>query len=53
VSKALAARWVDGGWLPDTADETPWYRLAAVAADAKRLLALVQGSDDPPTRDVN
>jgi hypothetical protein len=32
VVKALAARWVDGVWLPDTVDEAPWWRLAAVAA---------------------
>jgi hypothetical protein len=24
VVKALAARWVDGVWLPDTAEEAPW-----------------------------
>jgi hypothetical protein len=53
VVKALAARWVDGVWLPDTADEAPWYRLAAVAAEAKRLVELVQGAADPLTRDVN
>ena len=53
VVKALAARWVDGVWLPDTADEAPWYRLAAVAAEAKRLVEMVQGADDPLTRDIN
>jgi hypothetical protein len=53
VVKALAARWVDGVWLPDTADEAPWYRLAAVDAEARRLLEMVQGADDPLTRDVN
>ena len=53
VVKALAARWVDGVWLPDTADEAPWHRLGAVAAETKRLVELVQGADDPLTRDVN
>jgi hypothetical protein len=53
VVKALAGRWVDGAWLPDTADEAPWYRLAAVAAEAKQLVELVQGADDPLARDVN
>jgi hypothetical protein len=53
VVKALAARWVDGVWLPDTGDEAPWYRLGAVAAEARRLVELVQGADDPLTRDVN
>jgi hypothetical protein len=53
VVKALAARWVDGVWLPDTADDAPWWRLMAVAADAKRLMELVEGADDPLARDVN
>jgi hypothetical protein len=53
VGKALAARWVDGAWLPDTVDEAPWWRLAAVAAEAKRFMELVEGADDPLTRDVN
>jgi hypothetical protein len=53
VVRALAARWVDGAWLPDTVDEAPWWRLAAVAAEAKRLMELVEGADDPLTRDVN
>jgi hypothetical protein len=53
VVKALAARWVDGVWLPDTADEAPWWRLGAVAAEARRLVEMVQGVDDPLTRDVN
>ena len=53
VGRALAARWIDGAWLPDTVDEAPWYRLAGVAAEAKRLVELVQGTDDPLTRDVN
>jgi hypothetical protein len=53
VVKALAARWVDGVWLPDSADEAPWYRLAAVAPETKRLVELVQSADDPLTRDVN
>jgi len=53
VVKALAARWVDGAWLPDTADEAPWYRLTALAIEAKRLVEMVQGADDPLTRDVN
>jgi hypothetical protein len=53
VVKALAARWVDGVWLPDTADEAPWYRLGALAAEAKRLVEMVQGADVPQTRDVN
>lgn len=53
VVKALAARWIDGVWLPDTADEAPWCRLAAVGAEATRLVELVQGADAPLTRDVN
>jgi hypothetical protein len=53
VVKALAARWVDGVWLPDTAEEAPWYRRAAVAPETKRLVEIVQGADDPLTRDVN
>jgi len=53
VVKAMAARWVDGVWLPDTVDEAPWWRLAAVAAEAKRLMELIDGADDPPTREVN
>jgi hypothetical protein len=53
VGKALAARWVDGAWLPDTVDEAPWWRLMAVAAEAKRLVELIEGTDDPLTRDVN
>jgi hypothetical protein len=53
VGKALAARWVDGVWLPDTVDEAPWYRLAGVVPQAKRLMELVEGADDPLTRDVN
>jgi hypothetical protein len=53
VVKALAARWIDGAWLPDTADEAPWWRLAAVGAEATRLVELVQGADDPLTRVVN
>jgi hypothetical protein len=58
VVKALAARWVDGAWLPDSApaslDEAPWWRWTALAAEAKRLVELVQGADDDPlTRDVN
>jgi hypothetical protein len=58
VVKALAARWVDGVWLPDTVpnavDEAPWWRWAALAHEAKRLVELVQGADDDPlTRDVN
>ena len=53
VVKALAARWVGGVWLPDTADEAPWYRLGAVAAEATRLLELVKGAGDLLSRDVN
>jgi hypothetical protein len=56
VVKALAARWVDGAWLdsaPDGVDENPWWRWAALAPEAKRLVELVQGGDDPLTRDVN
>jgi hypothetical protein len=57
VVKALAARWVDGAWLPDSVpdgvDEDPWWRWAALAAEAKRLVELVQGADDVLTRDVN
>jgi len=57
VVRALAARWVDGAWLPDSApdsvDEAPWWRWAALAPEAKRLVELVQGADDPLTRSVN
>ena len=53
VVKALAARWVGGVWLPDTGDEAPWWRLAAVAPEAKRLMELIEGPHDPLTRDVN
>ena len=54
VVKALAARWVDGAWLPDPVDEgEPWWRWAALAAEAKRLVELVEGADDPLTREVN
>jgi len=50
---AVAARWVDGVWLPDTADEAPWWRLTGNWPEAKRLMELVEDADDPPTRDVN
>jgi hypothetical protein len=53
VGKALAMRWVDGAWLPDTGDEAPWWRLAAIAPQAKRLMELVEGADDPLTRSVS
>ena len=53
VVKAFATRWVDGAWLPDTADEAPWWRLMAVNAEAKRLMELVESADDPLTHDVN
>jgi hypothetical protein len=53
VTKALAARWVDGVWLSDSVDEAPWYALPGVAAKSKRLMELVEGADDPLTRDVN
>jgi hypothetical protein len=54
VVKALAARWVDGVWLPDSIDEAPWWRWSALAAEAKRLVELVRGADDDPlTRDIN
>lgn len=57
VVRALAARWVDGAWLPDSApdsvDEALWWRWAELAPEAKRLVVLVQGGDDAPTRDVN
>jgi hypothetical protein len=53
VVKALAARWADGVWLSDSVDDAPSWRLAAVAAEAKRLMELVEGADDPLTRDVN
>jgi hypothetical protein len=57
VVRALAARWVDRAWLPDSApdgvDEAPWWRWAALTPEAKRLVELVQGADDPLTRGVN
>ena len=53
LAKALAARWVDGAWLPDTADEAPWWRLAAVEHEATRLMEMVEGADHLVTRDVN
>ena len=52
VASALAERWVDGAWLPDSADEVPWWRLGDVGAQAKRLVELV-AADARPTRDVN
>jgi hypothetical protein len=56
VVRALAVRWVDGTWLdsaPDGVDENPWWRWAALAPEAKRLVELVRGADDPLTREVN
>jgi len=53
VVKALAASWVDGMWLPDTAEEASWWRLAAVGDGADRLVELVRGADDPLTRELN
>ena len=53
VGRALAARWIDGAWLPDTVDEAPWWRLMAVTAEAKRLVELIEDTDDPLTRTVN
>jgi hypothetical protein len=53
LAKALAARWVDGAWLPDTGDEAPWWRLVAVEYEAKRLVEMVEGADHLLTRDVN
>lgn len=52
VAKALAARWVDCAWLPDS-DDASWWRWAALAPEAKRLMELVQGADDPSTLDIN
>ena len=54
--KALAARWIDGAWLdsaPGGAEENPWWRWAALAPEATRLVELVEGADAPLTRDVN
>jgi hypothetical protein len=31
----------------------PWWRLTAVGDEARRLVELVQGADDPLTREVN
>lgn len=42
VGQALATRWIEGVWLADTTDETPWWRLAAYAPEAIRLIELVQ-----------
>jgi hypothetical protein len=53
VVRALAARWVDGAWLPDPVDEGPWHGLARCAAGAKRLVELIQGADGALTHDVN
>ncbi len=53
VVKALAARWVDGAWLPILLNEAPWYCLATVTAEARRLVELVQGAAGPLSRDVN
>jgi hypothetical protein len=50
VVKALAARWIDGVWLPDTVDtvdEALWWRWAALAPEAKRLVELVQLHSQP------
>ena len=52
VASALAERWVDGAWLPDSADERPWWRLGDVGVQAKRLVELVV-ADARPTRDVH
>jgi hypothetical protein len=53
VVEALAARWIDGVWSSDPVDEAPWWRLMAVGAEAKRLMELIEGTDDPLTRDVS
>jgi hypothetical protein len=53
VTKALAARWIDGAWLPDHSDEEQWWAWARVAPQAKRLMELIEGADDPLTREVN
>ncbi|CCV04716.1 hypothetical protein MESS2_1370013 [Mesorhizobium metallidurans STM 2683] len=53
VVRALAARWIGGVCQHDAAEEAPWYRLAAVAVEAKRLVELVQGAGAPLMRDVN
>ncbi|MBR0752734.1 hypothetical protein JQ604_11110 [Bradyrhizobium jicamae] len=52
VASALAERWIDGAWLPDSADGVPWWRLGDVGAQAKRLVELV-AADARPMRDVN
>jgi hypothetical protein len=52
VVKALSARWVDGAWLSDT-DWASGQGLTAGLAEAKRLMELVEGADDPLTRNVN
>jgi hypothetical protein len=53
VVEALAARWIAGVWLSDAVDAAPWWRLMAVGAKAKRLMELIEGTDDPLTRGVN
>jgi hypothetical protein len=56
VIRALAARWVDGAWhdsITDGVDENPCWRRAALAPEAKRLVELVQGTDEPLTRCLN
>ena len=53
VVEALAARWIAGVWLSDAVDEAPWWRLMAVGAKAKRLMELIEGTDDPLTRYVS
>lgn len=53
VAKALAARWVGGAWLPDSVDDTSWWRWSSLAAEAKRLVELVQDTNGSPTPDIN
>lgn len=53
AGKALAARWINDVWLPDTADEAPWWRLAAIAPEAIRLIDLTKGICCPNINDVN
>lgn len=53
VAKALAARWSDGAWQPERADDASWWRWAALGSGAKRLVELVQGKDGPSSGDLN
>lgn len=53
VVRALATRWIDGMWLPHIVDEVSWWRLAALAPEATRLMELIERNKLTPISDVN